>query len=134
MELESHSYRLAKASPSYSDARSGIWWVTVIVIGVFIGNLLSFGAYQLYVRWELQQLAISWKTGAAEQAERSRAKMQRIEKNNAALRKEREKQNAVHAKLLQTCNFWRQQVAKENTSQNRAYRDAACSRASNSIR
>ena len=134
MELEPDPYRLAQLSANHREERSGIWWVTVIVIGVFIGNLLSFGAYQLYMRWELNQLTISLRTEAAGQAERLKAEMERVAKNNEALRREREKQNAVNATLIQTCEFWRQQVAKENTSQNRAYKDAACSRASGSVR
>lgn len=133
MELEADSRRLSQLSSGYSEERTGIWWVTVIVIGVFLGNLLSFGAYQLYVSWELQQLADALKTEATEQAQLSMAEMERIAKNNAALRKEREKRNAVNAQLLQTCKFWRQQVVNENTAQNRAYRDAACSRAGGSV-
>ena len=131
MELEPDNYRLARLSSYQREERSGLWWVTVIMIGVLFGNLLSFGAYQLYVKWELHQLAISLKKEAAELSERSKAEMDQLAKQNAAAQREREKQQAVQSKLLQTCNFWRQQVAKENTSQNRAYRDAACARAAN---
>lgn len=118
--------------PRESDR--AFWWVIVIFLGVFIGNLLTFGAYEIYVRWKLDQFVISLKSEAAEQAESSKAEMKRVAKSGEALRREREKQNAIIAKLLQTCEFWRQQVAKENTSQNQAYRDAACSRASSSVR
>ena len=41
-------------------------------------------------------------------------------------RKKREHQRAVQSRREQTCHFWQQQVVKENTEQNRAYRDAAC--------
>ncbi len=134
MELEPDTYRLSQLSSNRKEDRSGVWWVTVIVVGVFLGNLLSFGAYQLYVRWQLQQLVISLKTDAAEYAEKTKVEMERVAKKNEALRKEREKQTSVNAQLLQTCEFWRQQVARENTSQNRAYRDAACARATGSLR
>lgn len=131
MDLEPDNYRLAQLSSYQREERSGLWWVTVIMIGVLLGNLLSFGAYQLYVKWELQQLAITLKKEAAELSERSKVEMEQSAKQNEAARREREKQQAVQAKLLQTCNFWRQQVGKENTAQNRAYRDAACARAAN---
>ena len=131
MDLEPDTYRLAQLTSHQNEERSGLWWVTVIMIGVLFGNLLSFGAYQLYVKWELQQLAIALKKEATEFSARSKAEMEQMAKQNEAARREREKQQAVRSKLLQTCNLWRQQVAKENTAQNRAYRDAACARAAN---
>ncbi len=134
MKLDPDPTRLAQLSAHHRPEGSGIWWVTVIAIGVLIGNLLSFGSYKLYVSWELHRLAISLRTEAAKQAEISKVNMERITKNNEALRKEREKQSAINATLLETCAFWRQQVVNENTLQNRAYRDAACSRASSSVR
>jgi hypothetical protein len=129
MDLEPDTCRLAQLASSQREERSGLWWVTVIMIGVLFGNLLSFGAYQLYVKWELQQLAIALKKEAAEFSATSKAEMEQLAKQHEATRREREKQQAMQSKLLQTCNFWRQQVAKENTAQNRAYRDAACARA-----
>jgi hypothetical protein len=134
MELESDPYRLAQLSTHHEERHTGIWWVTVIVLGVFIGNLMSFGAYRLYVQWELQQIAIALKIETTEQAEKLKVEMARLAKKNEASRREQQKKSEVNAKLLQTCEFWRQQVIKENTVQNRAYREAACTRAINSAR
>lgn len=129
MQIEPDPYRLAQLNTRNREQRSGLWWVTVIIVGVFVGNLLSFGASQLYVRWELKQLTISLDAMTQRQAAELRVQQERSAKQNAAARIEREKRNAVNAKLLQTCAYWKREVAKESNSQTRAYRDTACARA-----
>lgn len=133
MELEPDPHRLAQLGSYTREERSGVWWVTVIALAVFIGNLMSFSAYQLYIQWELKRFTVSLGSAFEKQAEVSKAQMEQAARQNAEARKVREKQNAVNAQLRQTCEFWRQQVARENTAQNRTYRDAACSRAAGTV-
>jgi hypothetical protein len=133
MDLDSDQYKLSQFSDRKQIERTGLWWVTTIVIGVFLGNLMSFGAYQLYLKWELQQLAIALHDDTEAQFEHLKSEARRKAEINEALRKEQESRNAVNSKLAQTCQFWTNQVAKENTAQNRAYRDTACARAAGSI-
>lgn len=132
MELEPNPRRLAELDAGY-EKRTGAWWVTVIVIGVFLGNLLSFGTYQLYLQWELKQAAAAFKEASARQREISNAERARTAKQHAESQRALEKKKVVDAQLRQTCEFWRQQVRRENTSESRAYRDAACARADGSI-
>ena len=121
MELDPNSN--LNSLSSRPAERSGIWWVTVIAIGILIGNILSFGTYELYQRWRLDQFMVT-----------VNAMIDRQAKHSEKLRQQMTKERGVNAQLQQTCKFWRQQVQQENTEKNRNYRDIACARANNLFR
>lgn len=130
MELDPDYHRLAQLQDV--QQRSGIWWVTIIVLGVFLGNLLSFGAYTLYVRWEFIQFSNILSDELEKSAKQMRAdRAHRIREADArriAATRKAEAERAVRRQLSQTCQFWVQQVRREDTPKNRAYRDAACAK------
>lgn len=68
------------------------------------------------------------------QQERARADGARLATEVATQRKERDRRASINTQLQQTCDFWRRETVKEDTAQNRKYRDAACARASGSLR
>ena len=103
------------------EPRSGIWWVTVLMLGVLLGNVLSYGAYRVYIKWETEQ--------ALQAMEAMNA---RLSAERAALAREQrianEKRREIDQQLWHTCQFWREQVRRDDTSQHRTYRDAACAK------
>ena len=128
MNLEPNPTRLAQLNADSTSQRSWAWWVSVIITGVFIGNLLSFGAYQLYALWQLKQISIAFNAELDEQRRISDANRARIAERDAAAQKERQREESTRATLQQTCDFWQQQVRNKDTSENRSYRDVACAR------
>jgi hypothetical protein len=129
MDLEPDYGRLASLAALQREERSAAWWIAVIIVGVLIGNVLSYGAYKLYIRWEMHQIALAAEEAMRVQTARIKAQSEQMAKENAARAKERQRQLAVNQQLRQTCEYWKEQLRQENTSQNRAYRDAACARA-----
>lgn len=127
MELEPDLHRLGNFSPKITD-RTGVWWVTVIAVGVLVGNIFSYGAYALYQRWQLAEFMVTVDAMLEKQHQQSVAQQKQIAKDNLARRRAAEKERSVNAQLQQTCVFWSQQVQKENTETNRSYRDIACAR------
>lgn len=134
MHLDPDTRRLRELRENDGHRRGGAWWIAAIATGVLLGNLLSFGAYQLYARWQLQVFMASTDAMLKKQQERARADEARLATELAAQRKERDRQASINTQLQQTCDFWRRETAKENTAQNRKYRDAACARTSGSLR
>jgi len=122
--------------------RSGVMWVFIIVIGVFLGNVLSYGTYEIYSFWKLkiimdaantaleeQQLKLSEQRKIQERKNiihKNELKQQRIERQG-----EKKRKNEVRSQLQKTCTFWKQQVQKENTAIHRKNRDLACTRLNN---
>ena len=47
--------------------RSGVMWVFIIVIGVFLGNVLSYGTYEIYSFWKLKIIMDAANTALEEQ-------------------------------------------------------------------
>jgi hypothetical protein len=58
MELEPEPHRVDSLRPAKAE-RSGFWWVGVIAVGILIGNIFSYGAYELYQRWQLKQFMVT---------------------------------------------------------------------------
>ncbi|MCW8907531.1 MAG: hypothetical protein OQL28_09780 [Sedimenticola sp.] len=127
MELEPDLYRLGNFNPKNTE-RSGVWWVTVIAIGVLVGNILSYGAHELYQRWQLAEFMVTVDAMLEKQHQRSVAQQKQISKDNLARQRAAERERSVNAQFQKTCIFWSQQVQQENTETNRNYRDIACAR------
>lgn len=146
--------------PSYFEdelpkQRSGIKWIFIIVIGVFLGNVLSYITYETYTFWRLKIVMEAAATELKEQTSRTIkqskiqtqknfVRQQEIRKQNAERQKQINAKNAerkrqiyaqssVNKQLQKTCDFWRQQVKRESTASNRSNRDLACLRANNSL-
>ena len=115
-------------TPIYRETRSGIWWVTVLMLGVLLGNVLSYGAYRVYIRWETEQAFKAFEAMnvqlRAQRAAESRERAAQAREQRIAT----EKRRAVDQQLWATCQFWREQVRQDNSSKNRTYRDAACAK------
>lgn len=114
-------------------------WFFVVAMGVFVGNVGLFAVQKAVDYWELQQftqaLSVSTQNMKAEAEARRKsteAKIATQRKQQAELARQRQivnerNQNAIRI-TRENCNFWIQQVSKENTSLNRMYRDSACQR------
>ncbi len=127
MEIEPNFDRLSDLKTNTKE-RSGLWWVIVVAIGVLVGNALSFGAQELYTRWQIKEFMVTVDAMLDKQYERSLEQKKLQMEQNVAQRKAIKRERSINSQLQKTCMFWREQVRKENTSQNRAYRDTACAR------
>ena len=107
----------------------------MITSSVLIGNLLTLFAVALYFRAAahevvtnpaaLSSVYMQELTAVQEQLRRLQEQSQaRAEKRERESRRQRE----IQTQLKATCEYWRAQVRQLNTSQNRAFRDAACSK------
>lgn len=127
MELDPDMRRLS-ALQEHDEERSIVWWISVIAIGVLIGNILSYGAYEMYQRWQLHGFMESVDAMLDKQHQRNMEQSKLIARQNIERQRLENKKRAVDAQLQKTCTFWRQQVQQENTATNRNYRDVACAR------
>jgi hypothetical protein len=80
--------------------------------------------------WELKQVAMA-ATAAMEESTRNMAiesaKRRKVSEAQAKQRQiQFQKKRSGLRQASETCNFWRQQLARENTSRNRIHRDEAC--------
>lgn len=113
------------------QVRSWWWWVSAVAIGVFFGNLVSYGAYQLYLEWEFRKMVVSFEQVITNQAEQSREAMEERAKQNAARIQRQRDSAATMTRLRKTCDYWTRVVRTENTSLNRGYKRMACARVRN---
>jgi len=134
MEEEMIAYQLRKAEESKP---SGLKWLLVIALGVFLGNSASFGLERAVLYWELKQVAIA-ATAAMEQTSRNMAATRKVQEARAMEQRkmmaakakqqklELQQKQAGYRQAKETCDFWRQHLRTDNTAQNRMYRDQAC--------
>lgn len=127
MDDEILAYQLRKEEKSKPSMTQ---WLIIIILGVFIGNTASFGLERAVLYWELKQVAMA-ATAAMEESTRNMAiESAKRRKVSEAQTKQRQiqfqKKKAGLRQASETCNFWRQQLARENTSQNRMHRNEAC--------
>lgn len=134
MDDEIRAYQLRKAEESRPSLGQ---WLIIIALGVFLGNLALFGVWKTVEYWEVQQaikemniVTQKLSDDAAAQREVNKMKMeeqrrlQAIQEKQQQLQIQQRKDRLRQAK--ETCDFWNQQLAKQNTSQNRMHRDQAC--------
>lgn len=107
--------------------KSGLQWIVIIAIGVLTGNAMSFGASELYNKWQLERLIITTSNIMAKNSEAS-LKLQK------ELKREQRQNRQINNQLQNTCNFWKQQVINENTKTNKRYRDMACAKVNQILR
>lgn len=145
MNLEPEYQRDIELDSEVNKKRSGIMWVFIIVIGVFLGNVLSYGTYEAYSYWKLKMVMEAANSALKEQRIKSAEKRKIQERKNLIYQNQLQqqkivrqlqlrKESAINSQLKKTCTFWRQQVNKENTAQNRSNRDLACARLNGSFR
>lgn len=102
--------------------------MSAVAIGVFVGNLISFGVYQLYVEWEFRSALVVFERMIERQAESSRETMEKLARENQARVQEQQEAAAAIAQLRKTCEYWTKVVRTENTPVNREYKQMACAR------
>ena len=145
MNLEPDYQRDIEFDSEVNKKRSGIMWFFIIVIGVFLGNVLSYGTYEVYNYWKLKMIMDAANSALEEQKIKSaeNRKIQerksliyqkQLQQQKIARQQQLRKESAVNSQLKKTCTFWRQQVKNENTAKNRNNRDLACSRLNGSFR
>lgn len=145
MNLEPDYQRDIDFDSEVNKKRSGIMWVFIIVIGVFLGNVLSYGTYEVYNYWKLKMIMEAANSVLEEQKIKSAENHKIQERKNIiyqnqlrqqkiARQQQLRKESAINSQLKKTCTFWRQQVNKENTAKNRSNRDLACARLNGSFR
>ena len=100
---------------------SAIDWVIIIAIGVFCGNTLSFSLYEFYKK-NIYEETLE-KTEIA-----SKNQQAIIAAEDNALRQNIEKQKSSNEYLYKMCNYWRGQVKKDDTKENRKHRNTACAK------
>lgn len=127
MEVKMDADAKAQRSWHPQDKRPNLFqWLLIISLGVFIGNIATLGVERAVTYWEIYQVAkaveaeteqMKLRMDAQQLINRERSKLREIEIQN--------KQAAIR-QANETCNFWRDQFAKKQTSENRMHRDDAC--------
>ncbi len=142
MKVDPDYERLSYLDDEPTKQRSGIMWVFIIVIGVFLGNVMSYVTYETYTFLRLKiamedatakmekQTALSLKQSKL-RTQQNYIRQQEIQKQNAERQRQINAQSSINKQLQKTCDFWHQQVNSENTASNRSNRDLACLRAHN---
>jgi len=134
MEEEKIAYQLRKAEESKP---SGLKWLLVIAVGVFLGNAAFFGLERAILYWEIKQVAIA-ATAIMDQSSRNIAATKKAQEARIAEKRKvmaaQAKQQKIELQQKQvgyrsakvTCDFWNQNLQIENTEKNRMYRNQAC--------
>lgn len=127
IDEEMSAYQLRKVESSKPSMGA---WLIVIVIGVFLGNMASWSAQRGIDYVLIQQAIKEASKQAAIQSQVTNARLQEQRQLSAAKAKQRnielQKKQAGLRQASETCNFWRQQVARENTNANRRNREQSC--------
>ena len=120
---------MSSEAKTFSVSQWGLGFT--ILIGVLLANLLTiviiFSYLNYEARLEIEQLnKVTSDMNHQVQIERERAsKKLRVQQKQQAINHERNR-NAQRIRN-ETCNFWTQQVAKENIERNRLMKMQACS-------
>lgn len=102
----------------------------IIVIGVFIANMFSWGAQRGIEYVIAKEMMKQASNELAEITARNKDRAEEQRKINAKIEKQRqlknEKKQAGYRQAMETCNFWRDQYRSAQTSSNKYQRDQAC--------
>jgi hypothetical protein len=102
----------------------------IIVFGVFIANMLSWGAQRGIDFMVAQQLLKKASEELAIQQKLNDARMKEQRKINAKIvlqrQLENQKKQAGYRQAIETCNFWRDQYRKSQTSSDKYQLDRSC--------
>lgn len=103
----------------------------VIVLGVFIANMLSWGAQRGIDYLVAKEILRQATKEMAEMNARTKAKLEEQRRINANAAKQREMENqkrqAGLRQAVETCMYWREQYRKDRSSYNKLQRDQSCS-------
>jgi hypothetical protein len=134
MDDEILAYQLRKEEkPSHSMTQ----WLIIIALGVFIGNMATFGVEKAVFYWELKQVGLAASAAMKESNEKMLAQRRIMEANSAERKRAIDEKNKIRQiqneqkqaglrQATETCNFWRQQVKGENSVKNRRNTEEAC--------
>lgn len=102
----------------------------VIVLGVFIANMLSWGAQRGIDYLVAKEILRQATEDMAEMNARTKAKLEEQRRINANAAKQREienqKRQAGLRQAMETCTYWREQYLKDRSSYNKLQRDQSC--------
>lgn len=101
-------------------------WLLIISLGVFIGNIATLSVERAVNYWEVYQFAKSLEA-ETEKMKSTMDAQQKIYREQARLREiKNQKKQAALRQAVETCNYWREQLAKSKTAENKMHRDTAC--------
>lgn len=109
-------------------------WLAIIILGVVIGNIVTLALYEAYQNWQLQRALTAFTAMTERMAAEAKLAAAEASRRSAVAAKAAAEQNRLQQQFNSTCNYWQQQVSRENTTQNRSYRDMACARANGLFR
>ncbi len=134
---EYQTHKIKESRPSLMQ------WLFIITLGVFLGNIASFGVEKAVLYMELKAVSLAMKESTIkmnktiERREAKLASQRKVQEENAFEQKrtlalqnrqhqiKQEQKQAAFRQANETCNFWKQQVRTENTEQNRLYKEAS---------
>jgi hypothetical protein len=105
-------------------------WLLVIVLGVFIANMLSWGAQRGIDYLVAKEMLRQASEEIAEMNERTQTRLAEQKRINAIQAEERalerQERQAGLRQAMETCNFWREEYKKDRSSYNKMHRDQSC--------
>lgn len=127
MEVKMDPDAKAQRGWQFQERRPNLFqWLLIISLGVFIGNIATLGVERAVNYWEVYQLTKSMEA-ETEKMKSIMDAQQKMHHEQARLRDiENQKKQAALRQAVETCNYWREQLAKSNTAENRMHRDTAC--------
>lgn len=118
--------------PALRNTRSGVTapsLLVVVILGVLIGNAITLVTYEAYQAWRLQRALMAFTAMTERVAAEAKLAAAEASRRTATAAKAAARQHHLQQQLDGTCSYWQQQLAREDTAQNRSYRDMACARA-----
>jgi len=106
---------------STESPRSAFSWIFIIAFGVLLGNGLTNLADRLYTQYRLGQFPTE-----LEELDRL---FELPFSGTPEERKRQQTERKTQAQLEANCDYWKEQTAQKDNTQNRAFRDMACARA-----
>ena len=121
----------SRIRPIHDNSRPSMsQWLLVIVLGVFIANMLSWGAQRGIDYLVAKEMLRQASEEIAEMNERTQARLAEQKRINAIQAEERalerQERQAGLRQAMETCNFWREEYKKDRSSYNKMHRDQSC--------
>lgn len=106
-------------------------WFFIIVLGVFIANMLSWGAQNGIEYLVVKEMMRQTTEEISKMSAQNKARLERQRELNAIKAEERkleiQEREAGLRQAMETCNYWREEYSKHRTSYNEMQRDQSCS-------
>lgn len=127
LEIEPNIDALERVGRSRPRSVRPAWqWVLIIAAGVLLANALTALGARLYLEWEMRQLAAAMEVRAEEASARTAAALREQQAANEQRRLAAERHKAALRQTKETCDFWRGEVAAQDTRYNRSMQQSAC--------